>query len=196
MPVIFRKATKQDAVHLAALLDIASRGLVLWLWQSMSAPGQSAIELGRERILQIQNSPSHFSKWMVATSNDENAGAFAAYPLSKTAAANDVDELPEVYRPMLELESLAAGTWYIMTLSVFPEFRDKGLGTMMLEKIEGIARSSGHKHLSIMLVSDNSAALRLYDRFGFREIHRRPYIPFPGSHDSGDWLLLKKDIAG
>lgn len=37
-----------------------------------------------------------------------------------------------------------------------------------------------------MVVSANADALRLYKRYGFQEIGRRPYIPFPGSGDRGD----------
>jgi ribosomal protein S18 acetylase RimI-like enzyme len=192
--VKFRAATVQDSLHLAALLDSASRGLVLWLWSTMAAPGESVMEFGRDRIKGAEESPSHFSKWTIATIDDEIAGAFAAYPLTDPYKTGDVLELPEFYKPMLELESLAVGTWYIMTLSVFPEFRNRGLGTAMLEIVESMARQSGYEQLSIMLVSDNVAALRLYNRFGFRELHRRQYIRFPGSHDTGDWLLLTKDI--
>jgi ribosomal protein S18 acetylase RimI-like enzyme len=192
--ITFRPARAQDSLHLAALLDSASRGLVLWLWRTLAAPGQSAIEVGRERIKLIEESPSHFSKWTIATIGGEIAGAFAAYPLTDPYQAKDASELPAVYRPMLELEAQAVGSWYIMTLSVFPEFRNSGLGTAMLERVQHMARSAGHRQLSIMLVSSNSAALRLYDRFGFREAHRRRYVPFPGSSDEGDWLLLTKDI--
>jgi GNAT superfamily N-acetyltransferase len=184
----------QDSLHLAALLDIASRGLVLWLWGTMAKPGQSAIEIGRERIRSVQDSPSHFANWTIATIGDDVAGAFAAFPLADPYRAKDISELPAVYKPMLELESQAVGSWYIMTLSVFPEFRNKGLGTTMLDEVQHMARNSGHRLLSIMLVSDNSAALRLYDRYGFKEAHRRHYVPFPGSLDKGDWLLLIKDI--
>jgi ribosomal protein S18 acetylase RimI-like enzyme len=179
---------------LAALLDSASRGLVLWLWSTLAVPGQSAIEVGRERIKLIEDSPSHFSKWTIAALDGEIAGAFAAYPLTDPYQAKDASELPAVYQPMLELEAQAVGSWYIMTLSVFPEFRNKGLGTAMLERVQYVAKRSGHRQLSIMLVSSNSAALRLYDRFGFREAHRRRYVPFPGSPDEGYWLLLTKDI--
>jgi ribosomal protein S18 acetylase RimI-like enzyme len=95
---------------------------------------------------------------------------------------------------MLELEAHAVGSWYIMTVAVFPEFRNRGLGTAMLARAENMARSSGYGRLSIMLVSDNAAALRLYGRFGFREAHRRQSLPFPGSSDKGDWVLLTKEI--
>jgi ribosomal protein S18 acetylase RimI-like enzyme len=189
-----RPAVRQDAVQLAALLDIASRGLVLWLWGTVTAPGQSAIEVGRARILELKEFPSHFSNWTVITIENEIAGAFAGYPISNSQPAKDGADLPSLYQPMLELESCAVGSWYIMTLSVFPEFRNHRLGTMMLARAAEIARDAGLGKLSIMLVSDNISALRLYHRQGFREIGRRKFIPFPGSRDEGDWLLLTKEV--
>lgn len=73
LTVSFRAASAQDCLHLAALLDSASRGLVLWLWSTMSAPGQSAIEVGRTRIRALKESPSHFSNWTVVLAAEEIA---------------------------------------------------------------------------------------------------------------------------
>ncbi len=131
---------------------------------------------------------------MVATIDGEIAGALAGYVVSDPYRASDVAELPHVYGPMLELESRAVGAWYIMTLAVFPEFRNKGTGTAMLDKAAELAREAGRKKLAVMLVSSNRGAMRLYRRRGFVEVERRPYIPFPGSKDSGDWVLLMKEV--
>jgi hypothetical protein len=73
----FRAAARDDALLLAAVLDIASRGLVLWLWDTMSAQGQSAIEIGRNRIADMESTPSHYSRWRVACVGDTIAGAYA-----------------------------------------------------------------------------------------------------------------------
>jgi hypothetical protein len=35
----------------------------------------------------------------------------------------------------------------------------------------------------------NEGAYRLYRRLGFREWERRPFVPFPGSDETGDWIL-------
>jgi ribosomal protein S18 acetylase RimI-like enzyme len=139
-------------------------------------------------------SPSHFSRWTIVSMAEEVVGAFVAYPLTDPYKAGDVKDLPDVYTPMLELEHEAVGSWYVMTLSLFPEYRNQGFGTAMLTRVRETAKTSGYDRLSIMVVSDNSDALRLYERFGFAEVARRRFIPFPGSGDKGDWLLLKKKI--
>ena len=45
----FRPAAKADASALAVLVDIAGEGLPAYLWSTLKAPGQSILELGRER---------------------------------------------------------------------------------------------------------------------------------------------------
>ena len=49
--------------------------------------------------------------------------------------------------------------------------------------------------MSIIVEDANAGALRLYLRHGFAEWARRPYVPFPGSMDKGDWVLLGKGMA-
>jgi ribosomal protein S18 acetylase RimI-like enzyme len=193
---IYRTAKAYEAPHLAILLDSASRGLAVWLWGTLRGAGQSVLEVGRERIRTKAAFPSHFGNWTVAEIDGEIAGAFLGYTIPNPYEPGDISDLPELYRPTLELEAIAAGTWYLMVIAVFPEYRGKGLGTAMLHKAQDLARAAGAKRMSIMVESANAGAVKLYLRFGFREWARRPYIAFPGSMDDGDWVLLKKDIAG
>jgi ribosomal protein S18 acetylase RimI-like enzyme len=191
----FRPARRSDASNLAVLLDSAARGLVAWLWTTLRSPGQSILEVGRHRILNNTDSPSHFTKWTIAEIDGEIAGGVTGFVVPDTDdRQRDVSHLPEAYRPHLELEALAIGTWYLMIVSVFPEHRGKGLGTALLAKAEELARRSGAREMSLLVESANAGALKLYLRYGFRERARRPYLSFPGSTDEGDWLLMVKDV--
>jgi ribosomal protein S18 acetylase RimI-like enzyme len=190
----FRPARPSDAVHLVALNDIASRGLLIWVWGKFAAIGQSAIEVGRNRIRHRKDLPSHYSKWTVAEDGVEVVGAFAGYLLPQPYDPGDVGELPALYAPMLELESLVAGYWHLTALSVYPEFRGKGLGAALLRRAQTEAQNRGATRIALMVSSKNENALRLYQRNGFEEFARRPYLPFPGSFDSGDWILMIKQL--
>jgi hypothetical protein len=117
----FRPARISDASDLAVLLDSASRGLVAWLWTTLRNPGQSILEVGRHRIRTNTNSPSHFTKWTVAEIDGNIAGGVTGFVVPDADHPRDISELPEVYRPHLELEALAVGTWYLLVVSVFPE---------------------------------------------------------------------------
>jgi ribosomal protein S18 acetylase RimI-like enzyme len=191
----FRPARISDASNLAILIDSAARGLVAWLWTSLRNPGQSILEVGRNRILANIGSPSHFSNWTVAEIDGEVVGALTGFVVPEPDKSRDVSDLPEAFGPMLELEALAVGTWYLMAISVFPEHRGRGFGTALLVEAENMARHSGVRQISLIVETANTEALKLYIRYGFRERARRPYLPFPGSTDEGDWLLMVKDIA-
>jgi hypothetical protein len=77
--VTFRPAQAKDALHLASLYDLASRGLAAWSWNQMAEPGQSLIEVGRHRIAENSDHVSHFSSWIVAEIDGSIAGAILGY---------------------------------------------------------------------------------------------------------------------
>jgi GNAT superfamily N-acetyltransferase len=191
----FRPARKSDASDLAVLTDSAARGLVAWRWTTMRVPGQSILEVGRQRILGNADSPTHFAKWTVAEIDGGVAGGLTGFLVPPPDKTKDFSDLPEAFKPYLELEALGAGTWIITVMAVFPEYRGRGLGAALLLEAENYARRSGARQMSLIVESDNDAAVRLYRRCGLREHARRPFVPFPGSTDEGDWWLMVKDIS-
>jgi ribosomal protein S18 acetylase RimI-like enzyme len=193
--VRFRQAQESDALDLAFLIDSASRGLVLWFWSTLREPGQSTIEVGRHRIRTLSASPLYYGAFTVAEIDGAIAGALTGRLIPVPYQRGDSADLPKLFAPLLELEAVAAGSWYLTIVSVYPEFRGQGLGSALLNKAEGVARFAGAAHMSLIVEDANVGALRLYLRSGFRERARRPYLPFPGSTDEGDWILLKKEIA-
>ncbi len=189
-----RAATARDASDLVVLIDIASRGLLTALWSGIAEPGQSALEIGRERIRHRTDLPSHMSNWHVAEAGGEIIGGYAGYTVPSPYDPSDVGDLPAFYRPMLELEALAAGTWHLVSLAVYREARNRGFGARLLDHATGTARAHGCSAMTIMANSANAGACRLYLRRGFAEIARRPSVPFQGSSDRGDWILFKKAV--
>jgi len=187
---------RKDAVNLAILMDMASRGLLNWAWSSLAEPGQSALEVGRDRILNRTDIPSHYSRWCVAEHDGALAGGHAGYVVPDPYDPGDVSDLPDVYGPLLELEALAAGSWFLMAIAVYPEFQKAGLGSTLLESALGTARESAVERIMLTVSTVNENAFRLYDRHGFREVARRRALPFPGSGDIGEWVLLSRPVAG
>jgi ribosomal protein S18 acetylase RimI-like enzyme len=193
--VRFRQARESDALDLACLIDCASRGLALWLWSTLRAPGQSSIEVGRHRIRTNTASPLHYGTFTVAEIEGTIAGALTGRSIQLPYERGDSADLPDVFAPVLELEAVAAGSWYLNVVAVYPEFRGQGLGSALLSKAEEIAHLAAAPQISLIVEEINARALKLYLQHGFREWARRPYIAFPGSMDEGDWILLRKDIA-
>ncbi|MFQ6074057.1 MAG: GNAT family N-acetyltransferase [Candidatus Bathyarchaeia archaeon] len=52
------------------------------------------------------------------------------------------------------------------------QYRSKGIGTRLLKRIIEIARLKGFEMMKLTVFQTNQQALRLYKKFGFREIGR------------------------
>lgn len=190
----FRAATQDDSSHLAILADSATRRLVSHMWRGTAQVGQSWFEVGRETIRANNDHFSHYTNWRVAEFDSRVAGGLNGYVLPKQVDADILADTPEVLRPLNELKAVAGGTWYISVASVFPEFRNRGVGDALLTKAETLARAQEISRLTLMVGSFNEGAQRLYRRFGFAEWERRPFTPFEGSDPEGDWILMYKDL--
>ena len=191
----FRPATPSDASDLVVLFDAASRRLVTWLWSLEAIPGQSFLEVGRKVIRDDSSSGGHFKNWQVALLNHQVVGGLCSFLITDPDDAADLSKVPPTIMPFIELNEVGKGTYYVSVASVFPEYRGKGIGTFILDKAAELARSTQARYLSLIVESFNPDAKRLYDRYGFQELARRPFIPFPGCGDEGDLILMVKELT-
>lgn len=58
--------------------------------------------------------------------------------------------------------------FYIDTVCVHPDFRGQGMGTLLLEHAEKIAQEAGFDKLTLNVEEEKEAAIRLYERIGYR----------------------------
>jgi ribosomal protein S18 acetylase RimI-like enzyme len=64
------------------------------------------------------------------------------------------------------------GECYLANMAVFPEFRRRGLGHLLLADAETRAREQGCSRLALDVEAENRRAIRLYEGAGFgREAH-------------------------
>ena len=190
---MIRPATKRDALHMAALADIAGHGLPAWVWSQASEKGQSVIEVGRARAMR-ENADFSFRNGHMLEQDGEIAGMVLGYRQPDAMDPGDTSTIHEVFRALAELEAAAPGSWYVNIFGVFPEYRGRGLGRRLLRHAEDLAAATGTSRMSLIVDSGNDSARRLYERTGYREMAGRPMVPFPGSTASGDWVLMVKEI--
>jgi GNAT superfamily N-acetyltransferase len=190
----FRAGRPEDASDLALLLDAASRRLASWFWSTLAAPGQSWFEVGRDRILNQPDTDSYHSKWHMAEAEGRIIGALFGFSVPDPYDRLDLNALPAPLRAMFELEVVAKGCWLLQAVALFPEQRGKGYGPALIEHACQAARDAGHRRIALEVESPNTGAISLYRKCGFTEWERRPYVPFPGSDDEGDWILMAKDL--
>ena len=127
----FRPAAKADAAALAVLVDIAGEGLPAHLWGTLKAPGQSILEVGRERAARETGGFSYRNA-VVAEVDGEIAACLVGYRLDDPYDLGALDDIPELFRPLVLLEAKAPGSWYVNVLATFPEFRRHGIGLELL----------------------------------------------------------------
>jgi ribosomal protein S18 acetylase RimI-like enzyme len=194
MAVRLRPATREDAELLARLIDIAGEGFGKYLWSQAAGPGETALDVGRRRA-QREDGGFSYRNATLAEVDGKVAALLLGYRLADPYDAGDLQSVPATVRPLIELEAEAPGTWYVNALAAFPEYRGKGLGTLLLAEAENSARKTRVSSLSIIVAEQNEGAKRLYERAGYRAVARRPVVTFPGFAHTGDWLLMTKRVG-
>jgi ribosomal protein S18 acetylase RimI-like enzyme len=184
-----RLATEQDAKELAELVNFAGEGMPLHIWQGLAEEGQNPWEIGQarqaEKARQGQIIVVDFGKGAVASLTGYSVGP-APEPIG-----NDV---PDLFRPLLELENEALDSWYVNVLACYPEYRGQGIGSRLLDVAERIARDEGLRRMSVVVADNNTGARRLYERQGYEGLSRRPCLRGDWATDTEDWVLLMKSL--
>jgi ribosomal protein S18 acetylase RimI-like enzyme len=158
----------------------------------MAERGETAWDVGRRRAAREEGSFSYRNATIVEH-DGQCAGCLIGYeiPDQPTPIAADT---PGMFGPLLELENLAAGTWYINVLAVSPQFRGRGLGTKLLNLAHKTARSLKKRGVSIITSDANTGARRLYERAGYGEIAIRPMVKENWENTGQNWVLLIKNL--
>ena len=187
-----RPARKDDAEHLAKLINYAGEGLPLYFWEQLAEDGQDAWAVGRERARRDQGAFS-WRNAVVCDVAGEVAAVLVTYGIGDTPEEIDPENMPAAFVPLVELENMALGTEYVNVLAAYPAFRGNGIGTRLLQEAD---RRAGERDLSIIVSNGNTGAMRLYQRHGFRRKASRPIATLPGwSCDGSDWVLMIKEAG-
>lgn len=188
-----RRATREDSRRVAELMDIAGHGLPAYVWSLSAESGQEPIEVGTGRAAR-EGGRFSYRNGVVAEEDGEVVALLLAYRLPEAGEHVNPDEVPEVLRPLVELELLAPGTFYVNGLAVLPAHQGRGLGSRLLEVANDLAAEAGCDELSIEVFEQNEVALRLYERHGYRVAARRQALPHPTYPYDGDVLLLTRKV--
>lgn len=188
-----RPACKTDCRRLAELAAIAGEGIPEYLWTLMAQPGERPIEVGARRAAS-EDADFSYTKAIVAEHTGTVAAMVLAYPLPAISDAAAMEEYPAIVRPMIELELAVPGSYYINMLATLPGFRGRGLGSLLLEAVAAKAGTTGCRELSVGVFEQNSGAVRLYQRHGFREAARRRAVVHPCHPYDGDVLMLTRGL--
>ncbi|OWU83374.1 GCN5 family acetyltransferase [Oceanicola sp. 22II-s10i] len=182
-------ATTRDAAELAELVFFAGEGLPLHVWTGLALPGQDPWDIGRAR----QAEKAGAGEIVVADFGEGAVAGLTGYVIGPEPEPV-TDDIPALFRPLIELENLAPDSWYVNVLASYPEHRGKGLGKRLLGIAERIARSEGQNRMSLVVSAQNDGAMRLYAREGYVETARLPCDPGDWVTDTREWVLMIKPL--
>jgi ribosomal protein S18 acetylase RimI-like enzyme len=185
-----RKARASDAPHLVRFINMAADNLPLHFWRKTVGPEGDPWALGEERAARETGNFSYRNAWLAEVEGTV-AACLLGYAADPEPAPIEPDT-PPLFVPLLELEAMAPGSWYLNVLATYEEFRGKGLGSALLAHAETVAAASGHKTISLIAEDTHQDALRLYVAKGFREIARRPVVKEDWEVDASEWILFTK----
>lgn len=188
-----RKAAPDDSAVLVGLMNIAGEGIPAWLWSKMAEPGEDVMAFGARRVARREGGFSHVNAH-VATVQGAIAGMLLGYRLPDPYEAGPMDDLPAVVQPLIELESLVPGSWYINAIATTAAWRGQGVGSRLMTLAQQLARDSGAAELSLIVAEENTRAQALYQRLGYRTLARRMIVPFPGCPHAGYWALMTRSV--
>lgn len=190
--MLIREARASDAGHLVRFINMAADDLPLHFWRKSVAAGGDPWAYGRERAARETGNFSYRNAWIAEVGGDVGA-CLLGYPAE--AAPGPIDpETPAIFVPLLELEALVPGSWYLNVLATYEAFRGKGLGGALLAHAEGVARRAGHATVSLIAEDTHREALRLYTARGYREVARRAVVKGDWQVDASEWILFTKPV--
>lgn len=188
----FRAATPGDAKLLADSMNEAGDGLPFYLWRKIADSEEAAWDIGMARARRGEGGFSYRNA-IIIERDGEASGCLIGYELADQPGAIP-DDITAMFRPLLELEILAAGTWYVNAVAVVQHHRKTGLGGRLLDLAERMARALGKRGVSLIVSDANTGAMRLYRRLGYREAARRPMVKEGWTHSGKDWVLMIKSF--
>lgn len=191
--MLIRAARASDAGHLVRFINMAADDLPLHFWQASVGPGGDPWAWGQERAARDSGNFSFRNAWL-AELDGEVAACLLGYPADATPAPVDPDT-PHVLVPLLELEALAPGSWYLNVLATHDRFRGRGCGSALLAQAEAVALRAGHHSISLIAEDTHRDALRLYAAKGYQEVARRQVVKGDWQVDAAEWILLTLPLA-
>ena len=80
-----------------------------------------------------------------------------------------------------------------ISLSILKDYWGQGLGSLLLEKALAYARNQGLEFIDLDVATDNTRALRLYEKFAFKKIARmKDYFKIHGNYK--DFYRMTLDL--
>lgn len=190
--MLIRQGTAADAPHLARFINMAADDLPLYFWRRSVGPTGDPWAHGQERAARESGSFSYRNAWL-AEVDGAVAACLLGYPAEEPGPIDP--DLPAILVPLVQLEGLAPGAWYLNVLATYGAHRGKGCGSALLTHAEQVARQLGHRTISLIAADTHRQAMRLYAAKGYAQIARRPVVKDDWQVTASEWILHTKPLG-
>ncbi|WP_020680652.1 GNAT family N-acetyltransferase [Marinobacterium rhizophilum] len=188
-----RNATPEDAQELALLINLAGEGMPAYLWQDMTEDSETPLEAGARRAARTEGGFS-YTHARVCSDDGRVLGMLLSYRLPDPYEVGDITQYPELIRPLVTLEARVPGSWYINAIATHENCRGQGVARRLMADASRQSRENNCTLMSLIVASENHAAIQLYASTGFSSIHTLPVVSYPGCLHGGEWVLMTKTV--
>jgi ribosomal protein S18 acetylase RimI-like enzyme len=191
MEKIIRQATIEDSAFIAQAILLAL-GMNLDNLEEESYWGDDSLILF-SNLARREDSQYSYKNTLVCEVEGEVAGVLIAYEGAKLyslreALFNEVERMNLAAITGLEDET-EPGEYYIDSLTVFAEFRGRGIATMLINSaVEEACKRNIHK-VGLIVDKENPNAAKLYTKLGFKYVKDKMFLGHEMEH-------LQKDVIG
>ncbi len=196
MEIQYREGREDDCQRLAELMNIASGGVLEFLFQDLT-PGLTPVQ-AVARNLRRDKQPYTFRNALVA----ERDGSILGMALSYASRYHGVTDGMRGFFPADRLKVLedfyasrVEESLYLDTIAVDAASRSHGVGRQLIALVKERAMEKGLESVSLIAFADNIRALRLYERLGFQVVKRIRLEADERIPHEGGCLLLNSAIA-
>ena len=189
-----RPALAADIPHLAYALMEATSGLIEAVYEGV-IPGRST-HLIVELLSSRPSATTSFANCMVAESDGRVLGSIHGFPMDAMGDSPADPLVPDdrayLFAPFAHMH--AEGSYYLMALAIYPEFRGCGIGQSLMNDAASAAKAQGFSETSLNVFSENERAARLYESLGYKERARQPVVGHDRIRYGGDILLMTRTL--
>lgn len=196
MRIKYRPGEKQNCTKLAVLINIASDGVVEYLFHDL-VPGMTPVQVIAYNHENDNYSHSYKSA-IVATDGNDVIGMALSY----LSSYHKITDEMRSFFPAERIEhfstfysSRAENSWFLDALCVNESYRRNGIGEKLISLTKEMAIENGYNALSLMVLADNALAIPVYKRTGFEVVQKVELKGNEFIQHSGDCLLINWEIT-
>jgi ribosomal protein S18 acetylase RimI-like enzyme len=169
----YRPAEKEDSPKLAELINLASDGVVEYLFFDL-VPGLTPVQVVADN-LENDNYPHSYKNAIVARDHNDVVAMSLSFPSSCHRITDEMRRFfPEDRLAHFShfYASRIENSWYLDALCVLESHRRRGIGEKLIAVTKEKALENGFKEMSLIVFADNTLAIPLYERTGFKVVQK------------------------